>query len=109
MKSFGQAIRAARSQHGWTQGELARQLGVTQGTVSFWENGIQNPSIANKVRLVELMPEILNSLAARELDLLDRIQALERSVFDGRCGCKDCDCTPQAPITPISSAARNHK
>ncbi len=45
---------------------------------------------------------------AHELALLDRIQSLERSVFDGRCGCQDCNCTPDTPPTPISHAGRKH-
>ncbi len=104
MKSFAQAVRTARSKRGWTQGELARQLRVTQGTISFWENGLISPSLEHKVRLVQAMPEILSALAAQELALLDRIQALERSVFDGRCGCKDCTCTPETLVIPISQA-----
>lgn len=99
------AIRVAREKRRWTQTDLARKLSVTQGTISFWENGVELPSLAHQVQLVEVMPDILTALAIQELNLLDRVQTLERIVFDGKCGCQGCDCSVETPVTPISSAA----
>ncbi len=107
MSSLANAIRAAREKRQWTQGELAARLNVTQGTISFWENGVEVPALDHQVRLVEAMPEILTALAAQELSLLDRVQTLERVVFSGKCGCEGCRCSSETLVTPVSSAARN--
>ena len=107
MNAIAKAIRTAREKRGWTQADLAAQLHVTQGTISFWENGIEAPALDHQIGLIELMPEILSALAAAELALLDRIQALERVVFNGRCSCAGCTCSTETPATPISRAARD--
>ena len=107
MQTLANAIRAAREKRDWTQGELAERLKVTQGTVSFWENGVEAPSLDHQVRLIEAMPEILTAIAAQELNLLDRIQALERVVFSGKCGFDGCTCSSETSVTPVSSAAQN--
>ncbi len=106
MTTLANAIRVAREKRGWTQGELGVLLKVTQGTISFWENRVEIPSLDHQVRLVEAMPEILTALAIQELHLLDRIQALERVVFSGKCGCEGCNCSSETPVTPVSAAAR---
>lgn len=103
MSFLANAIRIAREKRGWTQIELAKRLQVSQGTISFWENSVEFPSLNHQLRLVELMPDILMALAFQELHLLDRVQALERLVFDGKCGCSGCGCSADTPITPISS------
>jgi len=41
---MGAAIRRLRSKLGLTQEELARELGITVGTVNRWENGRFRPS-----------------------------------------------------------------
>lgn len=94
----------AREKRGWTQQELADRLQVTQSAVSFWENGVEVPSLPHQVGLIEMMPDILTALAIRELALLDRLQTLERAVFGGKCGCEGCGCSAETPIRPISSA-----
>ncbi|HEX6385124.1 MAG TPA: hypothetical protein VF177_10680, partial [Anaerolineae bacterium] len=85
------------------------RLDVTQATISFWENGIEVPSLSHQVRLVEMMPDILTAMTFQELNLLDRVQALERVVFDGKCGCQGCNCSAETPVTPISSAVSQSK
>ena len=103
MSFLANAIRVARGKHGWTQIDLANRLGVTQGTISFWENGVEIPSLSHQVRLIEVMPDILTAIAIQELNLLDRVQALERVVFNGKCGCDGCSCSAETAVTPISS------
>lgn len=107
MSALANAIHVAREKRGFTQGELGVMLKVTQGTISFWENGVEIPSLDHQVRLVETMPEMLTALAIQELNLLDRIQALERVVFSGKCGCAGCNCSAETPVTPVSAAARH--
>lgn len=40
----GRRIAAARKARGWSQAELARQMGVTEATVSRWESGDRSPN-----------------------------------------------------------------
>jgi transcriptional regulator with XRE-family HTH domain len=87
-----EAVRQARRRRRWTQVELAQQLGVSQGTISFWERGIETPSLEHQVQLVVLLPEILEQLARQELELLSRLYQLERAVSGGKCSCQNCNC-----------------
>jgi transcriptional regulator with XRE-family HTH domain len=88
-----QAIRQARRRRCWTQMELARRLEVSQSTISFWERGIETPSLAHQVQLVTLLPEILEQLALQEADLLIRLYRLERAINNGKCSCQACRCS----------------
>ena len=107
MQFLPRAIRVAREKRGWTQTELADRLGVSQSTISFWENAVEVPSLNHQVQLVESMPDIMTALAIQELNLLDRLQTLERAVFDGKCGCEGCGCSADTPVRPISSAVND--
>lgn len=44
---IGSRIRESREQKALSQSELARRLGVSQPTVSDWENGKTEPSVDN--------------------------------------------------------------
>jgi transcriptional regulator with XRE-family HTH domain len=87
------AIRNARRQHRWTQAELAQRLGVSQSTISFWERGIETPSLEHQVQLVTLLPEIFEQLAEKEMDILSRLYQLERAVYGRKCSCRGCGCS----------------
>lgn len=41
--TFTERMRRGRIQNAWSQAELAEKLGVTQGTISNWENGRSGP------------------------------------------------------------------
>jgi transcriptional regulator with XRE-family HTH domain len=86
------AIRAARTERGLTQGELAARVGVSQGTISFWENGTETPTVEHLIVLALELPEIIESFDGRERDLLRRVLRLEREIFKGRCACVGCQC-----------------
>lgn len=49
--ALGQRIKQLRENKGWSQPELARNLGVTNGAVGAWEVGLKSPrrSMAQKV------------------------------------------------------------
>ncbi len=85
---YSRAIRAAREQKGLTQVDLAEQLGVSQSTISFWERGIEAPSLENQVKLVTLIPEIIDLLAENEAQLLSRLYQLERALYGDGCSCE---------------------
>jgi CO dehydrogenase maturation factor len=86
------AIRAARLARELTQGDLATRVGVSQGTISFWENGVETPSLEHIISLALELPELVEQFPERERQLLQRILRLERELFTGRCACKGCTC-----------------
>jgi DNA-binding XRE family transcriptional regulator len=86
------AIRSAREKRDWTQAELAARLDVSQATISFWERGIETPSLRHQVLLVSALPEVFEQLAELESEILARLYRLERALNDGKCRCHGCDC-----------------
>lgn len=90
--SVSGAIRHARSERGLTQGELAARLGVSQSTISFWENGAEAPTVEHLIILALELPRIIDSFEGRERELLQRVLRLERTLFAGRCSCEGCSC-----------------
>ena len=47
-------ITEERKKNGWSQEELANQLGVSRQAVSKWENGTSDPSTSNLFALAKL-------------------------------------------------------
>ena len=47
-------IRQLRQERGWSQMELALQLGLSQGSVSDWERGLSHPRGRTLLRLAHL-------------------------------------------------------
>ena len=88
------AIRSARIERGLTQEALAGRVGVSQGTISFWESGVEIPRVEHLVALTIELPEIVDSFSGRERELLQRMVRIERELFAGRCACKGCACKP---------------
>jgi transcriptional regulator with XRE-family HTH domain len=86
------AIRTARTERALTQAELAARIGVSQGTISFWESGVEMPRVEHLVALTVELPEIIDSFSGRERELLQRMVRIERELFAGRCACKGCAC-----------------
>lgn len=95
-RSLATAIRTARLASRLTQGELAAKIGVTQGTVSFWESGVEAPTVEHLILLALELPAIVEAFGGREAALLRRVLRLERELFAGRCACAGCACPPRA-------------
>lgn len=94
--TFGAGIRLARLARGLTQAALAASVGVTQGAVSSWEQGLESPSFTHILKLFLHLPELRGSLPAEQVDLLSRV---ERAIFADRCTCEDCSChTPDQAL-----------
>jgi transcriptional regulator with XRE-family HTH domain len=53
--TFGERIRRGRIKNAWSQSELGEKLGVTQGTISNWENSRGAPDRNQKIRLREML------------------------------------------------------
>lgn len=59
-------IRELREKAGISQGELAKAMGVTQGAVSQWENGMSHPKIPLLKRLAETLGVTVDELISKE-------------------------------------------
>ena len=44
MENIAEQLKALRRQYGWSQEDLAHELGVSFSTVNRWENGKAKPS-----------------------------------------------------------------
>ena len=55
LKGIGQMIRLARMKKGMTQADLAENIGVSQGAVGQWEQGMTIPRPKHIVRLSSLL------------------------------------------------------
>jgi transcriptional regulator with XRE-family HTH domain len=53
-RAVGHRIRAVRERRGWGRGELARRLGVHQGSIARWETGGAVPRGHTVRRIAEL-------------------------------------------------------
>lgn len=55
MNTFGERLRAAREARGLTQQALGFDVGVTDATISKWEKGRSEPTLAQLAMLAELL------------------------------------------------------
>lgn len=58
-------LRELRKASGINQNELALKLNVSQGTISVWENGEYEPSIAQLVKLANIFSVSVDYLIGR--------------------------------------------
>ncbi len=50
---FPENLKNLRIQEGLTQPELVEKLGVSKGMISFWENGIYEPTASNIIAIAK--------------------------------------------------------
>jgi putative transcriptional regulator len=55
-------LKALRQDHGWTQGALADQLGVSRQTVNALETGRYDPALPLAFRIAQLFNQPLESI-----------------------------------------------
>lgn len=69
---IGKNIRYLRKSSGYSQEQLARKIGITQGSISQWENEITEPDTRTLVKLAQIfnvpMDSFLSEAPHRELD-----------------------------------------
>lgn len=63
---FGSYLKAQRELAGLTQGELAKQTGLSQATISRWEDDMRIPNIENCLLLANFYGISLDELIGRE-------------------------------------------
>ena len=59
-------IRRLRKQLGLSQGQLAKLVGVQQGTISMWESNTSPPTHKNLVRLTKILNCTFDELIGSE-------------------------------------------
>lgn len=84
--SIASEIKAARTQKGWTQRELAKRIKVSNSAVAQWELDQTKPTVQNRVDLskmfgipfIKLLPEIsvAKGVSADDQELLATVQQL---------------------------------
>lgn len=93
---FGAALRRYREVRGWSQGQLARRIGVTQATVSLWEAGRAAPRLEHLIHLVQFLPPLVSYIPEEQRSGIARLLGLLRGLGAGdkgeTCGCRGCTC-----------------
>ena len=54
IKIFCERLKILRIEKKLSQPELAKLVGVSKGMISFWENGINEPTITNLIKLSQI-------------------------------------------------------
>ena len=62
-----QNIREARQLKGITQEQLAKMLGITQGAVAQWENGMTHPSFDMLPKVAEALGMTVDELIGKKV------------------------------------------
>lgn len=63
---LGKNIKELRKEKGLTQTELAREIGVTQGAIYFWEKEVNEPTAGFLVRLAKFFEISVDELLSFE-------------------------------------------
>lgn len=53
--TFGDKLRKARLQKGWTQEQLAQQIGIAKSTLTGYEKGNREPDVFKIKRILEIL------------------------------------------------------
>ena len=70
---IGENIRQLRNQKGWTQVELAKQVGVRQTQINNYEHGASAPSIPVLKKLSELFGVSIDALVHKDAPSMEHI------------------------------------
>ena len=65
--SIGYQLKIQREGAKLTQGELAKQTGITQAAISRWEDDLRVPNIENCIKLADFYGITLDELVGRDL------------------------------------------
>ena len=78
---IGEFIQRSRKEKGWTQKELAEQIGVSDKTISKWENGNSVPDTGILTSLCEVLEISVNELISGENCLRKTIRKKRRKIL----------------------------
>lgn len=96
MSSLGRSIRRERMRANLSQEELAKRVGITQGTISFWEHDIETPTLDNLIKLLGEFPDLLGDIRVHRNEVIQQLRQIERALFAGQCACENCGCNTQS-------------
>ena len=63
---FKDNLKQLRTETGLGQVELAKRLGVSKGVISFWENGLREPSMSSLITLSKFFKVTIDYLVGLE-------------------------------------------
>lgn len=63
---FGERLKELRIERQVGQVELAKELGVSKGIISLWENGLREPKLLNLIALAKYFKVSTDYLAGLE-------------------------------------------
>ncbi len=66
MNVFGERLKELRQENGIGKVELAKKINVSKGIISFWENGLREPTMSNLISLADFFGVTLDYLVGRE-------------------------------------------
>ena len=63
---FAERLKELRLEKGLGQEELARELGLSHGTISLWENELREPKMSNLILLAQYFDVTIDYLVGLE-------------------------------------------
>lgn len=64
--SFAENLKNLRMENGIGQVELAKQINVSKGIISLWENGLREPGMYSLIALADFFGVSVDYLVGRE-------------------------------------------
>ena len=65
--SFGDRLKDLRQEKQIGQVELAKEIGVSKGVISLWENQLREPGMSSLIKLANFFNVSIDYLVGREL------------------------------------------
>ena len=64
---IGKSIKLNRTAQGLSQQKLAKLIGVTHASISYWENGVNIPNVNDCWKIADVLHISIDELVGREL------------------------------------------
>ena len=64
---FKDNLKSLRQEKGLGQVELAKNIGVSKGIISLWENGLREPNMSSLIALANFFNVTIDYIVGREL------------------------------------------
>ncbi len=61
--NFGNVLKSLRTEKGIGQIELAKNLNVSKGVISLWENNLREPKLSNLIAIAQFFEVSIDYLA----------------------------------------------
>ncbi len=66
MNNFGENLKILRMELGLGQVELAKQLNVSKGIISLWENGLREPNMSSLIAIAKFFKVSIDYIVGLE-------------------------------------------